>query len=253
MTRVLQFIASYSVWLYVACALGMTAFVVTFFRAQQSIKRSLFGLEIEIATLRQKRALRSLLLTFLLAVAVFLIATFIEPNLPAAERLEPTSTPDYFASPPPTFTNLTPTATATFTSTISIPTETPQIIATSPGQNGEEATPEPSSVPTQAPGTVCVITSPTEGSEVSGEVVFLGTATTEQFLFFKLEAYGPQTNGVWASILGDTVPTPVVDGVLGSANFGGWIPGGYSIRVVIVDITSNEVASCLTNIRIASP
>lgn len=253
MTQIIQFIASHSVWFYAACALGIIIFLVTFLRAQQGIRRSLFGLEIEIATLRQKRALRSLMLTLLLGVAVFLISTVIEPNLPAAERVEPTATPDFFASPPPTFTNLTPTATATLTPTLAMPTITPQIIATSPGENVEEETPTPAILPPPASGTVCIITSPTEGSEVSGEIVFRGTATTEQFLFYKLEAFGPQTEGVWASILGDTVDNPVVDGILGSVNFGGWIPGGYSIRVVIVDTTSNEVAACLTNIRITSP
>jgi hypothetical protein len=41
--------------------------------------------------------------------------------------------------------------------------------------------------------------------------------------------------------------------VLGSANFGGWEPGGYSIRLVIVDTTSNEVAGCYVSLNISTP
>jgi hypothetical protein len=84
-------------------------------------------------------------------------------------------------------------------------------------------------------------------------VAFTGTADADEFLFYKLEAFGPQTGGVWASLLGDVVYTPVRDGVLGQVNLNGWSPGGYSIRVVIVDSTSNEIASCYTSINIAAP
>jgi hypothetical protein len=49
------------------------------------------------------------------------------------------------------------------------------------------------------------------------------------------------------------VSTPVTGGVLGTANFGGWEPGSYSIRLVIVDITSNEVAGCHLGLDVISP
>ena len=111
----------------------------------------------------------------------------------------------------------------------------------------------PSPLPLQPSGNVCLITSPADGGQVSGEVTFIGSATAEQFFFYKLEAKGPQTGGIWASLLGSIVSTPVTGGVLGTANFGSWEPGSYSIRLVVVDVTSNEVAGCYLGIDVISP
>ncbi len=251
MTDIVRFIATHAAWFYLACGLGSVACLVMFVRAQRNVKQALFGLEMEIAAANRKRAIRLFALTALLALSVFIIAVVVEPNLPRSERAEPTPTPAFY-TPPPTFTNQTPTATATVTPTLSIPTETPLAVGPPTTTPEEEATPEPSPFPTQPPGTICVISEPADGSQVDGEVTFIGSASTEQFLFYKLEAYGPQTGSIWGSILGDVVSTPVIDGVLGTANFGGWEPGGYSIRLVIVDATSNEVAGCYVSLNIPS-
>ena len=255
MAKVIRFIANNAAWFYILCALGVVVFAGLLLRAQQSVRQSLFGLEMEFASDRQRRALRLIILTVLLGTTVFLVTTVVEPNLPILDGIEPTATIDFFASPPPTFTNLTPTATQTLTPTLAIPTNTPAIAApVGTISSEEEATLEPTILlPTQSPDTLCLISSPADGSQVVGEIIFMGSATADQFLFYKLEAYGPQTGGVWASLLGDVVSSPVVDGVLGAANFGGWEPGGYSVRVVIVDSTSNEVAGCYVSLTVASP
>jgi hypothetical protein len=252
MTDIIRFIARHAAWFYLACGLGSAACLVMFVRAQRNVKQALFGLEMEIAAASRIRAVRLFALTALLALSVFLIAVAVEPNLPPSEHVEPTATPAFY-TPPPTFTNETPTVTPTITSTLSIPTETPLLAGTPTSTPEEEVTPEPSPFPTQPPGTICIISEPADGSQVEGEVTFVGSASTEQFLFYKLEAYGPQTGGIWASILGEVVSAPVIDGVLGSANFGGWEPGGYSIRLVIVDTTSNEVAGCYVSLNISTP
>lgn len=120
-------------------------------------------------------------------------------------------------------------------------------------------TPLPGSTPvrpspvTLEPGAVCAITSPVDGAPVSGDVTFYGTANADDFVFFKLEALGPGTGGSWASLLGQVVYAPVHDGVLGTAGLALWQPGAYSVRLVVVDRTSNEVASCALNINIVAP
>jgi LysM repeat protein len=120
------------------------------------------------------------------------------------------------------------------------------------------SSPVPGAVASPTPGTagpavtVCLITSPAEGSQVSGAITLLGSATTEHFLFYKIEVNGPQTGRTWASLLGDVVHAPVVNGTLGTANLGGWEPGSYSIRLVIVDTTSNEVAGCYLGLEVVS-
>ena len=252
MTQVIEFISLNAAWFYLACGLAAAAFLTGYFIARRSAKQSLFGLEFEVATQRQRNALRLFFILVGIGVIVFLIANVIEPNLVTQERIDPTPTPDIFATPPPTFTNETPTATVAITATVEIiTTETPQpVLATLPPAT-EEITITPTLPSTQPFNTICAITDPIEGSEVSGSVTFIGSATTDQFLFYKLEAYGPETDGIWASLLDDVVRTPVVDGVLGSANLGGWASGGYSIRLVIVDTTSNEIAGCYLSISVA--
>ena len=255
MANAIHFIADHAAWFYVICALGITTFLMYMFSARRNVRQSLFGLELEFAAISQRRWLRLIILTSLLALLVFVVSNFVQPNLPVSQQEVPTPTRDLLASPPPTFTNLTPTATQTVTPTLAALTSTPAVVPVTEETlvPEEETTPEPTSPPAQAPGTLCQINSPADGSQVVGEITFIGSATTEQFLFYKLETYGPQTGGVWASLLGDVVYSPVLDGVLGSANFGGWEPGGYSVRVVIVDTTSNEVAGCYVSLTIASP
>ncbi len=108
--------------------------------------------------------------------------------------------------------------------------------------------------PTTRPsGSVCAFVSPADGTNLRGQVSFAGTATADQFLFFKLEAYGPETNGVWASLLGGVVRTPVVGGVLGTADLTGWSPGSYSIRLTVVDTTYNEVSRCYLSLNVSPP
>jgi LysM repeat protein len=108
--------------------------------------------------------------------------------------------------------------------------------------------------PTARPsGSVCAFVSPADGANIDGQVSFAGTATADQFLFFKLEAYGPETNGLWASLLGGVVRTPVVGGVLGTADLGMWSPGSYSIRLTVVDTTYNEVSRCYLSLNVSPP
>jgi len=251
MTLIVEFISSRAAWFYMICAAGFVVFLSTFLRARRAASQSLFGLEFEMAKGRQERSMRLLFLSVGMAVLVFIIGNIIEPSLPAYGRAAATPTPDIFATPPPTFTSETPTATATLTSTLAAPTAMPQPTAPIATGGGESPTPIPS--PTPAISGACYISSPADGSEIAGEVTFVGAATADQFLFYKLEAYGPQTAGVWASLLGDTVSTPVVDGVLGTANFAGWASGGYSIRLVIVDTTHNEVGGCYVTLTVATP
>jgi LysM repeat protein len=106
---------------------------------------------------------------------------------------------------------------------------------------------------TREPGAFCRIVSPAEGATVGGDVSFVGTAVAEDFLFYKLEALGPGTGGSWASLLGRVIYTPVQEGVLGTASLTLWEPGAYTVRLVVVDKTSNEVAGCSLHLNIVAP
>ncbi len=258
MTAIVRFIANNALWFYFVCIAGIAVLFLVFIRARQSSRQALFGLELEVAATRRQSALRLMLLIGLFAVVIAFISAYLEPNLPAETLPPSTVTPDFFATPPPTFTNITPAATATLTATLTTDTAgTPDPALPAPaapdqGESAEE-TPTPAPVPLVIPGSVCFFTGPAEGSTVGGEVTFSGSANAKEFMFYKLEAYGPETNGVWASILGNEVGNPVSNGFLGTVNFGGWTPGGYSIRMVVVDNTSNEVATCYISLNITLP
>ena len=111
----------------------------------------------------------------------------------------------------------------------------------------------PTAEPSQPAGTACLISGPAAGSEVSGAVTFFGSASAEDFFFYKLEASGPQTAGGWASLLGYTVSSPVTNGALGTADLTLWEPGNYAIRLVVVDSTRNEAAACTSSLQIVAP
>ena len=107
--------------------------------------------------------------------------------------------------------------------------------------------------PLQPAGTVYLISGPAAGSELRGAVTFTGSASTEDFFFYKLEASGPGTGGGWASLLGYTVSSPVSNGALGTAGLSLWEPGGYATRLVVVDSTSNKAAACTSSLQIVTP
>jgi hypothetical protein len=255
MATLIHFIAENAFWFYLACILAIFFFLLFYTRARKNRKEALFGLELELADKHQQRYGIYILFSILLVFLVFVIQYVIAPDMPVSNSVAATATPDIFRTPPPTFTNITPSPTATITPTLEIPTVTPVFQATS--DTGEEATdeetvtPTPMEQPPQSTDAICAINEPADGSTIEGEMIIIGSAYAEDFMFYKLEAYGPETNGVWASIIGDVATQPVIDGVLGTANMSGWAPGGYSLRVVIVDNTSNEVAGCFITINIA--
>ena len=258
MSSIIRFITSHSLWFYILSAVAFGVLFAIWLRAQQSKQEALFGLELEMAAVRKKRAVRFMLLPLAVIVFVLFSSYYLVDRLPASTRPRATPTVDIFSSPPPTFTNITPTATVTLTPTLAIPTVTPAFSdvqttdQTGDADETETPTPTPPNLPTVAPGAVCEIVEPADGSEVSGDVTFIGSASVDNFMFYKLEAFGPETGGNWASIIGDVSSTPVLNGVLGTANFNGWAPGGYSVRVVVVDDTSNEVAGCFVSITLTS-
>ena len=79
-------------------------------------------------------------------------------------------------------------------------------------------------------------------------VPIIGTATHENFQFYKLE-YGAGANpAVWSYF--DGGDRPVQGDRLGTLNAGALAPGTYSIRIVVVDVSGNFPQPCQTTIVI---
>ena len=91
-----------------------------------------------------------------------------------------------------------------------------------------------------------VISSPVPNQQVSGMVTITGNATHENFSFYKLE-YGAGTNpNTWSWFFGGLFP--IWHGTLGALNTSVLPSGTYTIRVTVVDKTSNYPPPCQVTI-----
>jgi LysM repeat protein len=92
------------------------------------------------------------------------------------------------------------------------------------------------------------ITYPTQGQCVSGMVTITGNATVDNFSFYKLE-YGAGSNpSTWSWFFGGQFP--IWHGTLGVLNTGALPSGTYTIRLTVVDNTSNYPPPCQVTIRV---
>lgn len=93
-----------------------------------------------------------------------------------------------------------------------------------------------------------VITSPAQNAHVSGWVTFTGNATHENFAYYKLE-YGAGSNpNTWSWFFGGQMP--VWHGTLGGLNTDILPAGTYTIRLTVVDKTSNYPSPCQVTMRV---
>lgn len=92
------------------------------------------------------------------------------------------------------------------------------------------------------------ITAPPQNAHVSGWVTFTGNATHENFSFYKLE-YGAGSNpNTWSWFFGSQ--WPVWQGTLGGLNTDILPAGTYTIRLTVVDKTSNYPPPCQVTVRV---
>lgn len=255
MERLYVFILRNDVWIYILCAFGLFWYGSELLRARQILRRAVFGLEREKGIQMRNNAL-----TFLFIFAAIVgIVTYVNVNvaktLPPELLYPPTSTPNIFAtplsSPTPLYTAVPPTPTGMMAPTVTLPG---QILPFPPAE--ATATLTPTAVPqaTPTPFVGCRVNlniiEPGNNSVVSGLIAFTGTANTENFGYYVLEANGPQTQGLWANLLGRTIDRPVVNSFLGNANLGEWQSGPYLIRLTAVDHDGATTGSCVIQITL---
>jgi hypothetical protein len=153
---------------------------------------------------------------------------------PAAEA--PAATPE---PPTPTFTPIPPTPLPEVPT--EIPTETP---------TPEPPTPEPQvfAAPSCADAR-SVISGLGMGQVVSGAVAIGGSATFDNFQYYKLE-YAPGANAGGGFVYFDGRSVPIEGGALGTLNTAVLPNGEYTIRLTVVDQTGNYASPCDVNIVI---
>lgn len=125
-------------------------------------------------------------------------------------------------------------------------TDTAEVAQVVPAPELPTATPPPTFTPTPAavvqaaacPDGRAVLNNPGNGQSVSGLLSVVGTATHEQFQFFKIEyAPGVNADGNFAYVVGDD--SPVSNGVLGTIDTTNFTNGPWTLRLVVVDNTGN--------------
>jgi hypothetical protein len=225
----------------------------------------MFGLERESGQRLQRRALGFITLFLLISSFVAFVKIRIAPTLPEGLLKPPPPTPNIFAtplsSPTPIGSPQAPTApTLDVAPTVTLPGNPFLQSTTIPGDDGaippsetEEATlsPTPAAVLGGCSNTINITAPPNEVT-VSGSVTFFGTATGEDFAAYDLQAFGPQTREQWFSFLVESPNTPILDGILGTTNFSDWLPGTYTIRLVVIDSVGGEVGQCAIQLIIES-
>lgn len=139
-------------------------------------------------------------------------------------------------------------------------TDTPRPSATPTGSPTSTPAPVRTRVPTTTPivnatGTqtatdgACtnansIITTPSVGALLSGEVTFYGTAQIPNFSFYKLEIRREGESAADGYITFHTGLSPVVNGPLATLDTDAWASGEYWVRLVVIDSTSNYPERC---------
>jgi hypothetical protein len=232
MEEALRFFRTYEIWMYVILVLAGLIYVRKFILAWEDLRRSAFGLERESAQSNLNQSAGMLVLLFMMAVAVFVVVSFVAPAFPGSNPLL-TPTMDLLASPTTTLVEddlldgISPTVDAM------AETAAPEVIV------GEGC------IPSQI-----MLSEPSEGAEVSGVIVIQGTADIQNFGFYKYEIARP----------GDTVWLTIQAGreIKSDSDLGQWDtrtlpPGDYMLRLVVTDNQGNSLEPCVIRVRVNNP
>jgi hypothetical protein len=226
MEEALSFFRALEAWIYLLLGLGGLIYLRKFIIAWQELRGAAFGLERESAQSRLNQAASVLVLLLTMAVAEFVMVSFIAPAVPGANPL-PTATLNVLA---------TPTTTLTADST--------QVL-----EGGPTISPNPT--PSTA-NTGCIpgqieITAPENGASIKDVVVVNGSATIPDFGFYKIEMKRPDQQS-WLTILAGN--QPVTDSKLGEWDTRRIPPGQYELGLIAYDNQAQPSDLCVIQVTI---
>lgn len=245
--RALQFAAQYQWWLYGFLGLLLLFYLRRAIAARQQGRRSIFKLEQEQSRTRYSRSIIVVLLTLLLAAAIFGLTNFLGPELLRPPEPTPKETAGPLSEPTLTPTPLPPTITPTPTATK--PPATPLVVATPTPK--VVATVTPAVRPPSCPDPGARITSPGVNQTVRGDVQVRGVANIADFQYYKIEvAAGANPGDQGWSVVGVLHYTPLEGGVLETFNSGAYPPGVYTLRLVVVNMSGNYPEPCRVTVNV---
>ncbi|HEX7972822.1 MAG TPA: hypothetical protein VF498_00300 [Anaerolineales bacterium] len=242
MEEALSFFRAFEVWIYLLLGLGGLIYIRKFILAWGELREAAFGLERDNAQARLNQAASILVLLLTMAVAEFVVVSFIVPEFPGATPL------------------LTPPLNLLATPTTTLMPVTPPAGAGTVVSAGTEAGPAATgTVQPDGAGSItatgCItgqvsILSPAEGQEIRGVVPVTGTADIPNFGFYRYETKRPDET-IWLTL---QVANKVVrDGRLGDWDTQRLQPGEYQLGLVIVDNQGKPLPPCVIKVRVALP
>ncbi len=231
MEEALRFFRAYEIWVYLLLSLGGLIYVRRFLLAWQELRGAAFGLERDSAQGRLNQAAAMLVLLLTMAIAEFVLVSFVAPTVPGAVPL------------------LTPTLDLLATPTTTLPPSTLQ--------PGETLLPGAATItPTiDFTGSGCIpdqifISYPHEGDEISGAVEITGTVDIPDFGFYKLEMKRPEES-TWLTILaGNQVRRGETLGIWNTSLLP---PGYHQLGLVVTDNQGKIHSPCITQVRVTNP
>lgn len=231
MDEALRFFRTYELWIYALLALVSLVYMRRFILAWGELRGAAFGLERESAQTRLNQAAGMLVLLMMIALAEFIMVSFVAPVFPGSNPLS------------------SPTVDLLATATTTLATSATQI---APGEEMQEAaSPTPENIGSEGciPGQV-MITEPKDGSEISGVITVKGTANTENFGFYVYEVARPGED-VWLTIQAGNETK--VDGDLGQWDTSTLQSADYQLRLVVTDNQGTRLEPCIIQVRVNNP
>jgi len=253
-----QIAATYAPYIYLACGLVALYQLYRLWQVRGERRQAVFSLEREKAV----HDLSSIFSAAMILLAVMGVTYFAASTLPraaeAAPQPEPTLPPQFAVAVTPTHTPLPVTPSATPTSTMTPTPEPPtpeplQATRTAAALANATPTPQP---PAQASSPACpdpraVISAPGNGAVVSGVFNLVGTATHEQFNYYKVE-FAPGANAQEGFTYLADGRGQVFDGTLASINSRGFANGPWTFQLTVVDQTGNFPPPCRVTFTIGN-
>lgn len=253
MVVVFQVIATYAPYIYLVCGLTALYQLYRLWQVREERRQAIFMLERE----RAVRELSGIFSVALLLLAIMGGTYFASRTIPQAiiAEPEPTLPPQFALAITPTNTPLpvtpSPTPTETATPTPEPPTPEPaqQAIQQAPTPTPEPAPAAQAGSPPLCPDSRAVISSPGNGATVSGVFTLIGTATHEQFSYYKVE-FAPGANAQEGFTYVADGRGPVFNGALASINSRGFANGPWTFQLTVVDLTGNYPEPCRVTLYI---
>ena len=231
MEEAIRFFRTFEIWVYILLGLVGLFYIRKFVLAWDDLRNAGFGLERDHAQSRLNSSATILVMLIFLAVAEFVLVTFVAPTMPGAT---PLSTPTL---------GLLSTATSTISPA---GTQAPSDLTNAvPGV-------VPTVVFAATPGGGCLsgqieLTSPQNDQEVSGVVEVMGNADIPNFGFYKIEMKLPDAPN-WLTIQAGNIP--VAQGKLGDWDTRSLNPGEYQLGLVAVDNQARISPPCVVQVRV---